>query len=185
MAKRYFCNVYDCLKLMLPPGRTTKVASNRVNDKLLNVYLLNKSSEEIREDLDNNIIKTEKQRNVLEFLLNNDKSTMQDIEMFTDATLAVVNALIKKGYVKKESVKVERNPFIHKVIWVMCVSDSRPRSFRAAKRSVSNWPRNSPDARPAVRSTYWTNRPRDCILRTSGNWSRSSTDWSKAATPSS
>lgn len=115
MAERYFCNVYDCLKLMLPPGRTTKVSSNRVNDKLINAYMLNKARVEVKEDLDNNIVKTEKQRNVLEFLLNNDKSTMQDIEMFTDATLAVVNALIKKGYVKKEFVKVERNPFIHKV----------------------------------------------------------------------
>lgn len=115
MGRRYFCNVAECLKLMLPPGRTSKNVDSRINDKMINVFSINKSREEIQNDLDNNIIKTEKQRNVLEYLLDNYNSTMQDIEMFTDATLAVVNALVKKEYVKKEVKKVERNPFIHKV----------------------------------------------------------------------
>ena len=115
MGRRYFCNVAECLKLMLPPGRTSKNVDSRINDKMINVFSINKSREEIQNDLDNNIIKTEKQRNVLEYLLDNYNSTMQDIEMFTDATLAVVNALVKKEYVKKEAQKVERNPFIHKV----------------------------------------------------------------------
>ena len=115
MGRRYFCNVAECLKLMLPPGRTSKNVDSRINDKMINVFSINKSREEIQNDLDNNIIKTEKQRNVLEYLLDNYNSTIQDIEMFTDATLAVVNALVKKEYVKKEVKKVERNPFIHKV----------------------------------------------------------------------
>ena len=34
MAKRYFCNVSDCLKLMLPPGTSTKISENRVKDAL-------------------------------------------------------------------------------------------------------------------------------------------------------
>lgn len=115
MGKRYFCNVAECLKLMLPPGRTSKNVAARVNDKTINVFSINKSREDIQSDLENNVIKTEKQRNVLEYLIDNCNSTMQDIEMFTDATLAVVNALVKKKYVKKEAKKVERNPFIHKV----------------------------------------------------------------------
>lgn len=115
MGRRYFCNVAECLKLMLPPGRTSKNVDSRINDKMINVFSINKSREEIQNDLDNNIIKTEKQRNVLQYLLDNYNSTMQDIEMFTDATLAVVNALVKKEYVKKEAQKVERTPFIHKV----------------------------------------------------------------------
>ena len=40
---------------------------------------------------------------------------MQDIELFTDATAAVVTALQKKGFIDKVPTKVERNPFIHKV----------------------------------------------------------------------
>lgn len=33
MAERYFCNVSDCIKLMLPPGTTTKILENRVKEK--------------------------------------------------------------------------------------------------------------------------------------------------------
>ncbi len=33
MARRYFCNISDCIKLMLPPGTTTKVIENRVKEK--------------------------------------------------------------------------------------------------------------------------------------------------------
>ena len=31
MARRYFCNVSECLKLMLPPGTTGKINSNPVS----------------------------------------------------------------------------------------------------------------------------------------------------------
>ena len=40
MAKRYFCNVADCIKLMLPPGTTGKVDKNRVKDKNINFVSL-------------------------------------------------------------------------------------------------------------------------------------------------
>ena len=42
MAHRYFCNISDCMKLMLPPGTTAKVMSNRVNDKTQNFVYLTK-----------------------------------------------------------------------------------------------------------------------------------------------
>ena len=33
MARKYFCNISDCIKLMLPPGTTTKNIENRIKDK--------------------------------------------------------------------------------------------------------------------------------------------------------
>ena len=30
MARRYFCNVSECIKLMLPPGTTTKIIAKKV-----------------------------------------------------------------------------------------------------------------------------------------------------------
>ena len=111
MSKRYFCNVADSLKLMLPPGRTVKKLNSRIKEKTVNAISLAKTIEEIRSDLDNDKIKTPRQRDVLEFLINNDNSTMQDIELFTDATPAVVAALQKKGYIEKNPVQVDRNPF--------------------------------------------------------------------------
>ena len=115
MSYRYFCNIAECLKLMLPPGRTAKDITKRVNEKTVNCFEINKSEDEIREALDNNLIKSEKQKNVLEYLLNNGKSTMSDIQLFNDASLAVVNSLVKKGFVRKEIEKVSRNPFVHKI----------------------------------------------------------------------
>ena len=115
MSYRYFCNIAECLKLMLPPGRTAKDITKRVNEKTVNCFELNKSEDEIREALDNNLIKSEKQKNVLEYLLNNGKSTMSDIQLFNDASLAVVNSLVKKGFVRKGVEKVSRNPFVHKI----------------------------------------------------------------------
>ena len=115
MSYRYFCNIAECLKLMLPPGRTTKDITKRVNEKTVNCFEINKSEDEIREALDKNLIRSEKQKNVLEYLLNNGKSTMSDIQLFNDASLAVVNSLVKKGFVRKEIEKVSRNPFVHKI----------------------------------------------------------------------
>ena len=33
MSKRYFCNISDCIKLMLPPGNSTKNIGNRIKEK--------------------------------------------------------------------------------------------------------------------------------------------------------
>ena len=33
MARRYFCNISDCLKLMLPPGTCGKKIENKVKEK--------------------------------------------------------------------------------------------------------------------------------------------------------
>jgi len=115
MAKRYICNISDCLKLMLPPGTTGKDIENRVKERTINLITLAKEIDEINEDIESNKIKSEKQKNVLEFLIRNESATMQDIELFTDASRAVVNTLIKNGYLEIDKTQIERNPFIHKV----------------------------------------------------------------------
>lgn len=42
MSKRYFCNISDCIRLMLPPGNTTKNIKNRIKDKTANFVYLKK-----------------------------------------------------------------------------------------------------------------------------------------------
>lgn len=115
MSYRYFCNISECLRLMLPPGRTAKDITKRVKPKTVICYDINVTAEEINEAIESKKIKSEKQKNVLEYLLNNGKSTMSDIQLFNDATSAVVKALVDKGLVKKDTAEVSRNPFIHKV----------------------------------------------------------------------
>jgi len=138
MAHRYFCSLSDCLRLMLPPGRTSKKIENRVNDKTVNCISLLKPREEIEEDLENGAIKSERQKDVLEFMLNNDNVSLEDIQLFTDATPAIINALVKKGYLYKEPKKVERNPFIRKDIKKtidLKFTDEQQKAFDAIKDS--------------------------------------------------
>lgn len=114
MAKRYFCNVSDCIKLMLPPGRVG--IKNKVKEKNINVVYLNRSIDEIKDEIETNIIKSEKQKRILNFLINNDGITVQELEMYTDTTKTVIKTLEKNGFIEIVSQQVERNPLINKKV---------------------------------------------------------------------
>jgi len=115
MANRYFCNISECIKLMLPAGNKTKNTTNRTKEKTINVIYLKKEKQEILFDIENNI-KSDKQKKALEFLLDNEGSTVQDVEIFTDISRAVLKTLEKNGYIEFVEKKIERNPFINKNI---------------------------------------------------------------------
>ena len=116
MAKRYFCNVSDCLKLMLPPGTTSKIAIKRIKEKNLNFITLKKDIDEIEFDIEKGKIKSDKQIRTLKFIIENGDSLVSDIEMFADSSRAVVNTLCKNGYLEIVEKKVERDPFEFKEI---------------------------------------------------------------------
>lgn len=113
MAKRYFCNISDTIKLMLPPGSTTKNINKRVKDKRENfVYL--KNSEDIKNLLDSKKIKSEKQRRILEYLKQNEGIHISDLETYTDTSKNIIKTLEKNGYLEILKEKVERNPLKNK-----------------------------------------------------------------------
>jgi primosomal protein N' (replication factor Y) len=114
MSKRYFCNISDCIRLMLPPGNTTKNMQNRVKDKTANFVYLKKEIEEIEFDIEEGIIKSEKQKRILAFLFKNEGIHIQDLELLTDTTRSIIKTLEKNGYIEIVEQKVERNPFINK-----------------------------------------------------------------------
>ena len=116
MARRYFCNISDCIKLMLPPGTLNKNIDSRVKDKTLNFVYLKKDIEEIEEDIENRVIKSEKQKRVLNFLIQNEGIQTTELEIITDTTNSVLKALEKKEYIEIIEEKVERNPFLNKDI---------------------------------------------------------------------
>lgn len=116
MAKRYFCNVSDCIKQMLTPGTKNKKISNNVQDKLINVVYLKKEIDEMQFDIEMGKIKSEKQKKVLQFLKENEGVTISEIEIFTGGTRAIIKTLEKNGYVEIVEKKVERNPIAHKDI---------------------------------------------------------------------
>lgn len=110
MAKRYFCNVSDCIRLMQTPGTNAKDINKRIQDKKINVVYLKKDFEEINFEIETKKLKSEKQIKILNFVKDNEGCTIPDIEMFTDCSRAIVNTLIKNGYLEIVEQKVERNP---------------------------------------------------------------------------
>lgn len=111
MSKRYFCNISDSINLMLPPGDTTKNLTKRIKDKTANFVFLNKKQAEIENDIKLKKIRNEKQKRVLEFLLKNDGTHIQDLETLTDVDKRIINIIEKKGYIELREEKIERNPF--------------------------------------------------------------------------
>ena len=114
MARRYFCNVSDCIKLMLTPGTRTKNKEKRMQDKKVNVVYLKKSIEEIELDIETKKVKSEKHKKILNFLKENKSATITEIMSLTDCSRSIVNTLIKNGYLEIKEQKVERNPLLYK-----------------------------------------------------------------------
>ena len=112
MAKRYFCNVSDCIKLMLTPGTRNKNKEKRIQDKTINCVYLKKDIEEIELEIETGNIKSEKQKRIISFIKNNEGATIPEIELFTDCSRAIVNTLVKNGYLEIAEKKVERDPLI-------------------------------------------------------------------------
>lgn len=116
MAKRYFCNVSDCIKQMLTPGTKNKKSEKNVQDKTINTVYLKKDIDEIQFDIEMGKIKSEKQKKILQFLKGNEGATVPEIELFTDGSRAIVKTLEKNGYVEIVEKKIERNPLANKKI---------------------------------------------------------------------
>lgn len=116
MARRYFCNISDCIKLMLPPGTTTRVIENRVKEKNASFVYLKKEEYEIEMAIENKQVKSDKQIRALRFLMENEGVLISDLEVFADVSRAVINTLAKNEYIEIVERQVERNPLIHKVI---------------------------------------------------------------------
>ena len=108
MSKEYFCNVSDCIKLMLTPG--TKSKENKTKDKKIQSVYLKKEILEIEN------LKTEKQKAVFEFVAKNEGITIPEIEEQTNCTRAIVKTLAKNGYLEIIDKVIKRDPLKAKKI---------------------------------------------------------------------
>ena len=112
MARKYFCNVSECIKLMLTPGTRSKNKDDRTKDKTLNYIYLNKHVEEINIDS----LRGEKQKKLIEFIKNNEGLTIPEIETFAEISRSTVNSLVNRGILKIVNEKIDRNPLAKKEI---------------------------------------------------------------------
>lgn len=137
MAKHYFCNVSDCIKLMLTPGTGRK--ENKVQDKTVNAVYLKKDIEEIEYEIENGKIKSEKQIRIINFVKENEGCTIPEIEVFTDTSRAIVNTLIKNDYLELVEKTIERNPLEHKELQVtknLRLTDEQKNAFDKVSQSI-------------------------------------------------
>lgn len=117
MAKKYFCNISDCIKLMLPPGTASKELKNRVKEKTGNFVYLNKTKEEIEFDIQIGKIKSEKHIRTLKFLMEDNEGIYKtDLEQITDVSNSILNTMAKNGYIQIIEENIKRNPFKNKNI---------------------------------------------------------------------
>ena len=107
MAYIYFCNVYDVLKLMMPPINVENYVKNVVEYIVIDKENINKL-------IENKTINSPKQLLLFKFLLENEKVNKKDII----SGLAISNDIIKRceknGYLNilKEEVKSEKDEII-------------------------------------------------------------------------
>ena len=106
IAYLYFCNVYDALKLMLPPGTGSKKSSKKIDGKKETAVRLIVDAEKINQDIDDGIVSSAKHIRLLTFLMSNDFVLLSDIINGLDISRAIVNTVVKKGYI--ELYKVEK-----------------------------------------------------------------------------
>lgn len=110
MARKYFCNVSECIKLMLTPGTKSKDIEKRLQDKKINFVYMGVSEN----DIDINSLRGEKQKKAIEFIMKNQGLTIPEIMNFSGVSRETINSLVKKGYIEIKQEKVDRNPLLLK-----------------------------------------------------------------------
>ena len=114
MARKYFCNVSECIKLMLPPGQRNKNIENRVTEKKTNFVYLNIDENKANEIIEN--LRGEKQKKALKFIIKNPGFTITEIMELTEVSRETINSLIKKEIIKIEEKRIQRDPLANKKI---------------------------------------------------------------------
>ena len=135
MARKYFTNVSECIKLMLTPGTKSKDQEKRVKDRTINFVYFNIPYEEI----DFEKIRGEKQKKLLQFLKKNEGLTISEIENITEISRATVNSLIDKNILKIENKKIERNPLINKNVQTgkkLRLTDEQKEAYIAIEKAI-------------------------------------------------
>ena len=139
MSQKYFCNISECIKLMLPPGTASKELDNRVKEKTGNFVYLTKTEDEIEILIEEKVIKSEKQIRALRFLYENSGIYSADLETYADCSYAILKTLEKNGYIEFRKERMKRNPFINKDVQkdrAKVLTDEQQKCFDGIKYSI-------------------------------------------------
>ena len=107
MSKKYFCNLSEIIKLLVPPGTSSNVdAVKEKKEKWVSLV----------EEANITLVKNDKQKRIIQFLLDNVEAPLSEICDFTDTTLSSLKTLEKNGLIAIKETKIYRNPFRSKQI---------------------------------------------------------------------
>lgn len=112
MARKYYTNVSECIKLMLTPGTKSKDIEKRTKDRKMNFVYLSQNIQNIEIEK----LRGEKQKKALEFIKNNEGLTIPEIIEFAGVSRESINSLVKKGIIEVKEEKIDRNPLVNKKI---------------------------------------------------------------------
>ena len=141
MAKKYFCNVSDCIKLMQAPGSKRKNENTRIHDKTINCVYLKIDDETLDFEIETGKLKSEKQKKVLKFIQDNPGCTLPEIEMFTGYSRGIAKTLEKNGYIEIIQTKIERDPLVHKDIEKSAklkLTEEQELAYNKISKTISN-----------------------------------------------
>jgi len=120
MAKRYFCNLSDILKLLVPPGTSNDIDKIKIKYEkiaMLTSDFISDSQNLTYEEINKKYkIKSEKQQKIIEFLKDNIEIPINIMLDFTGCTRAIFQTLVKNNVCKTIESEVLRNPFLNKNI---------------------------------------------------------------------
>ena len=104
MSKRYFCNLSECIKLMLNPKTNTKNIDNIMKNKMKNIVVLAENYKEILKSIKLN----EGQKEIVSYLESlNENNTIELKDLNEKFSTSRVSLLIRKGILKKEFEEVK------------------------------------------------------------------------------
>ncbi len=107
ISKRYDCNLSDSIRLLVPPGTGTSV--DKVKTKLEKRLSVNSK-------VDKSLLKSDKQKRIISFLEDNPNSPKNIVKDFLGVSDAVINTLIKHGYINLREELVSRSQIDNKII---------------------------------------------------------------------
>ena len=141
MSYKYFCNISECIKLMLPPGTSSKESKDWQKEKKGKFVYLGIPEEHILKLIEENIIKSEKHIKVLKFLIENNGIYISDLEAITEVSKSILKTLEKNGYIEFVEEHIERNPFINKNIKKdspKILTEEQQRAYNAISSCIEN-----------------------------------------------
>lgn len=107
MSKVYFCNVYDALKLMLPPSTKGELEQKELIGKQAKVVRLAMSADAIEEKIASGDIKSARHVKLLRYLMENEYVFLDDAIKTLDISRAVISTVEKNGFVVIEKIDIE------------------------------------------------------------------------------